>query len=39
MEYHGPPTAHGQHDPHHEGAAAVSGTVKDPVCGMIVDLA
>ena len=28
---------HGKHDPHHEAAAAVSETVKDPVCGMTVD--
>ncbi|SFL14540.1 heavy metal translocating P-type ATPase [Falsiroseomonas stagni] len=37
MEHHGPHTAHGKHDPHHEGAAAASGTLKDPVCGMTVD--
>jgi len=37
MEHHGPHTAHGKHDPHHEGAAAAAGTVKDPVCGMTVD--
>jgi len=37
MEHHGPHTAHGKHDPHHEGAAAATGTVKDPVCGMTVD--
>ncbi|NDG49539.1 MAG: YHS domain-containing protein, partial [Rhodospirillales bacterium] len=37
MEHHGPHTAHGKHDPHHKGAAAASGTVKDPVCGMTVD--
>ena len=28
---------HGKHDPHHEAAAAVLETVKDPVCGMTVD--
>ncbi len=28
---------HGTHDPHHDGAAAVSETVKDPVCGMTVN--
>ncbi|GGJ42160.1 heavy metal translocating P-type ATPase [Neoroseomonas lacus] len=37
MEHHGSHTAHGKHDPHLEGTAAASGTVKDPVCGMTVD--
>lgn len=37
MEHHGPQTSHGTHDPQHEGTAAASGTVKDPVCGMTVD--
>jgi rhodanese-related sulfurtransferase/YHS domain-containing protein len=35
MKYHGAPAAYGPHNPDHEGAAA--GTVKDPVCGMVVD--
>jgi len=39
MEHHGPHTANGKHDPHPEATAAASGTVKDPVCGMTVDLA
>ncbi|MDB5381194.1 MAG: copper-translocating P-type ATPase, partial [Rhodospirillales bacterium] len=37
MDQHETHPAHGKHDPHHGGAAAASGTVKDPVCGMTVD--
>ncbi len=37
MEHHGPHTVRGKPDPELEGTAAVSGTVKDPVCGMTVD--
>ncbi|MBU8541724.1 heavy metal translocating P-type ATPase [Falsiroseomonas tokyonensis] len=37
MENHAPRTAHGEHGPELEGTAVATGTVKDPVCGMMVD--